>query len=190
MESETTLPFIRYTRRNFLSSGMIAAMGFLFPVIPKTWGAVPLPLERRLRFYNTHTGERLDVRYWRNGGYSDEALKSVNHFFRDFRTGGIKEIDVRLLDLLHNISEKAPDNHSIHLISGYRSPETNRMLRSKGSGVALKSLHMIGQAADIRIPGVQTTSVRNIAVNIGQGGVGYYPKSDFVHVDIGSVRCW
>ena len=184
------MPYSQCSRRKFLSAGVTAAVGLLLPSISKAGFAGPLPSERRLRGYNIHTGERLDVRYLQNGRYVEEELKTVNHFFRDFRTGGIREIDVRLLDLLCDISEKVSGNLSLNLVSGYRSPETNKMLRSISSGVALKSLHMVGQAADIRIPGVRTEAVREIAIGIGLGGVGYYPRSDFVHVDLGSVRSW
>ena len=162
----------------------------LLPIIPKAGFAAFLPQERRLRFFNPHTDERLRVCYWDNGQYLDNELETVNHFFRDYRTNGVKDIDVRLLDLLYEISKKIPSGKPLHLISGYRSPATNRMLRARSKGVARHSLHMKGYAADIRIPGFKTAALRQIAVDLGVGGVGYYPKSDFVHVDIGRVRYW
>jgi len=190
MGNETILPYFQRNRRKFLRTGVMAAACLLFPMITQKSFAERVPRERRLRCYNPHTGERLNVCYWHNGRYLDEELKTVNHFFRDFRTESVSDIDVRLLDLLHALFEKTSDGNSLHLISGYRSPETNRMLRAKSSGVARKSLHMTGQAADIRIPGVETKTVKMIAVNLGLGGVGYYPRSDFVHIDIGRVRRW
>jgi uncharacterized protein YcbK (DUF882 family) len=176
---------------------MITAIGLMFPAFPKVGLAVPvkekhtLPKgEHTLRLFNTHTDEKLHVCYWKDGKYLDEELAAVNHFFRDFRTGDVTAIDRRLLDLLHTISKKAPKDASLHLISGFRSPETNQKLRSGSKSVARKSLHMTGQAADIRIPGMKTSVLRKIAIDIGEGGVGFYQKSDFVHVDTGRVRQW
>ena len=169
---------------------MAATSGLILPLFPKAAFSEFVKKERNLRFYNIHTNENLNACYWRNGAYLDNELLSINHFFRDFRTGEIKPIDAKLLDLLYVISRKVGQSATIHLISGYRSPKTNEMLRHNGSGVAKKSLHMKGYAADIRIPGIKTTALKTIAVGLAAGGVGYYPKSDFVHVDIGRVRQW
>lgn len=177
-------------RREFIKTGIAAVAGIVFPLFPKEGLGAPSNGVRDLRFYNIHTRERLEVCYWADGSYLEDGLTSINHFFRDFRTGDIKQIDTQLLDLLHVISQKAGPEVSLYLISGYRSPETNRTLRQNGSGVAKKSLHMLGHAADIRIPGLKTATLRKIAIDIGGGGVGYYPESDFVHVDIGRVRQW
>lgn len=177
-------------RRSFIKTGMAAAAGLFCPLFPKDGFGAYSREERSLEFYNTHTAELLNVCYWRDGEYLEGELASIDHFFRDFRTGDIKKIDPRLLDLLYTISRKAGRNASLHLISGYRSPETNQKLRQNSSGVARKSLHMLGHAADIRIPGLKTAALRQVAVDLGVGGVGYYPKSDFVHVDIGRVRQW
>jgi uncharacterized protein YcbK (DUF882 family) len=177
-------------RRHFIKNGILVAAGLMFPAIPGN-GFASLPnAERMLRFYHTHTREKLHVCYWEHGKYLDNGLASINHFFRDFRNGEIKEIDTRLIDLLYTISMKAGGEVSFQLISGYRSPETNEKLRQNTTGVDRKSLHMEGHAADIRIPGMKTTTLRKIAIAIAGGGVGYYPKSDFVHVDIGRVRQW
>ncbi len=169
---------------------MIAAAGLMSPIFRKSAFAALIKDEYTLKFYNIHTGESLNACYWSCGRYNEDELSSINHFFRDFRTDDIKEIDTRLLDLLYAISRKIPRNVPLHLISGYRSPKTNQLLRQSSSGVARKSLHMKGYAADIRIPGMKTANLRKIAIDIGAGGVGYYPKSDFVHVDIGRVRQW
>lgn len=184
------LQYETYDRRRFIKTGIVAAAGLIFPLFSKDGICAPSQEERNLKFYNTHTGERLKVSYWCDGAYIESELTSINHFFRDFRNGDIKAIDTRLLDILYAISRKVDSNASMYLISGYRSPETNEKLRQNSSGVARKSLHMLGHAADIRIPGVKTADLRNIAIDLGGGGVGYYPKSDFVHVDIGRVRQW
>jgi uncharacterized protein YcbK (DUF882 family) len=168
----------------------MAAAGLMVPVFPKIGSAALPNAERELRFYHTHTGETLRVCYWQDGRYLDSELSSINHFFRDFRNGDVIKIDTRLVDLLYAISQKTGGNPAFHLISGYRSPATNEKLRQNSGGVARKSLHMQGHAADIRIPGVKTAELRKIAIDIGGGGVGYYPESNFVHVDIGRVRQW
>lgn len=178
------------TRRRFLQLGALLAAGL---VLPPSLQAVPRPDERgerHLKFFNTHTQERLEVCYLRDGHYHSEAIEAVNNILRDHRTNEVHPIDLRLLDLLHTIRTKAGQDSCLHIISGYRSPATNTELRRRNRGVAKRSLHMLGHAVDIRIPGVRTTKLRKIAMGLNQGGVGYYRKSDFVHVDIGPVRVW
>lgn len=178
------------SRRTFLQMSALMAAGL---VLPQSVLAVPRPDEKRerhLKFYNTHTQERLEVCYRRNGRYDREAVQAVHNILRDHRTNEIHPIDMRLLDLMHAIRVRAGQDCCLHIISGYRSPATNAALRRKSRKVARKSLHMVGHAADIRIPGVRTATVRDIARGLGRGGVGYYAKSDFVHVDIGRVRTW
>jgi uncharacterized protein YcbK (DUF882 family) len=178
------------TRRRFLKLGSFLAAGL---VLPQPLWAVPRPEDRdgrHLKFFNTHTRERLDVCYRRNGQYDQGAIQAVNNILRDHRTDEVHPIDLRLLDLLHSIRTRVGRDCCLHIISGYRSPTTNAELRRKSRSVARKSLHMLGHAADIRIPGVRTSAVRRIAMDIRRGGVGYYAKSDFVHVDIGRVRAW
>jgi len=180
----------RLSRRGFLKLGTLLAAGL---ALPQALYATPRPGERgkrTLRFFNTHTRERLEICYCRDGQYDHDAIKAVNTILRDHRTDEVHPIDLRLLDLLHAIRTKVGRDSCLHIISGYRSPATNAQLRRRSRGVARKSLHMLGHAADIRIPGIRTGSVRKIALAMGQGGVGYYPKSDFVHVDIGRVRAW
>jgi uncharacterized protein YcbK (DUF882 family) len=145
---------------------------------------------RALSFDHTHTGERLTVEYFTRGSYLPDALTTVNHFLRDFRTGDVHDIDPGLLDLLHNLHSVTGTSKPFEVISGYRSPKTNEMLRQHSEGVAAHSLHMQGQAIDIRVGDVPLAKLRNAAVSIGRGGVGYYPASDFVHVDTGRVRRW
>jgi uncharacterized protein YcbK (DUF882 family) len=147
---------------------------------------------RSLRFQNIHTGERLSVEYWLNGKYLPDALAAINKVLRDFRTGAVKEIDPDLLDTLVRLHDRLETGKPFEVISGYRSPATNATLRAESghSGVAAKSLHMQGMAIDIRVPGRPLIQVRNAALTERAGGVGYYPQSDFVHVDVGPLRRW
>jgi len=147
---------------------------------------------RSLSFDNLHTGERLKVEYWADGQYLADALAEVNHLLRDFRTGQVHPIAPPLLDLLAQLRERLETSQPINVISGYRSPLTNAMLQAEHehSGVASKSLHMQGMAIDIRIPGRALADLHLAALAERRGGVGYYPSSDFVHVDVGRVRAW
>lgn len=145
---------------------------------------------RRIAFLNLHTDERCSVVYRENGECVPHALAEVNKVLRDFRTGEVHPIDTDLLDLLADLSRRMDTTQPFHVISGYRSPKTNSMLNGKSSGVATKSLHMQGKAIDIRLPGRRLAEVRDAALTMGRGGVGYYAKSDFVHVDTGRVRRW
>jgi uncharacterized protein YcbK (DUF882 family) len=148
------------------------------------------PAVRRLAFLNTHTGERLEACYCRAGRYDAAALKDINHILRDHRTGDVGAIAPDLLDLLHGLGRRIETPQPFHVISGYRSPATNAALHSKSRGVASQSLHMHGKAIDIRVPGIQTGELKTLALSLAAGGVGYYPQSDFIHVDIGRVRSW
>jgi uncharacterized protein YcbK (DUF882 family) len=145
---------------------------------------------RSLNFLHTHTGERLAVEYCGVDGYLPDALASVNHFLRDFRTGDEHPIDPSLLDLLHRLTGLTASRRPFEVISGYRSPATNRQLRRRSEGVAASSLHMVGQAIDIRLIDIPLPTLRAAALSIHGGGVGYYPASNFVHVDTGRVRFW
>jgi uncharacterized protein YcbK (DUF882 family) len=146
--------------------------------------------KRSLFMYNIHTDQELDVRYYAQGRYQPDALKQINYLLRDYRTGEIKPIRKELLNLLYSISRTLDGPAQFHIISGYRSPETNAMLRRRSKQVAKNSLHMKGEAVDIRIPDYDTRRLRNVCMKLKAGGVGYYPESDFVHVDIGRVRYW
>jgi len=151
-----------------------------------------VPDERELSFFHTHTGKHLDVVYWRDGEYVDAALEDVNDFLSDFRTGELAEIDPTLLDLIYDVRESLESDGTYQIISAYRSPKTNEMLRgrSESSGVAKKSQHILGKAIDVRLEGVQTAQLRDAALKLKRGGVGYYEQSDFVHMDTGRVRRW
>ncbi len=147
--------------------------------------------ERKLSFYHTHTGEELSLVYHKNGNYIPQALKKINHYLRDFRCDAVHTIDPVLLDILHDLQQAAGNlNGTFEVISGYRSPETNRNLRQKSSGVAKSSLHMQGMAIDVRLEGTTTCQLRDLSMQMKRGGTGYYPSSNFVHLDTGRVRHW
>lgn len=145
---------------------------------------------RTLSMVSTHTGESLQVRYFEDGRYIPEALTRLNRVLRDHRTGDVAPIDPRLFDQLHALASCAGCAPHYEIISGYRSPATNEKLRQGSSGVATRSLHMDGRAIDVRLKGLPTARVRDMALALRSGGVGYYKKSDFVHLDTGRVRTW
>ncbi|MCA0906628.1 DUF882 domain-containing protein [Ruegeria marisrubri] len=145
---------------------------------------------RRIRMYSGRTGERLDMIYWVDGKYIKDAVKEVNHFMRDWRTDQVKSIDLRTIDIMaasHNLLDV---NEPYMLLSGYRSPQTNAMLRARSRGVARKSLHMQGQAADLRLASRSVSQMAKAAMSCRAGGVGQYYRSNFVHMDCGVVRTW
>jgi uncharacterized protein YcbK (DUF882 family) len=164
----------------------------LAALIATAASAVPRPAPRRLAFYNTHTGESIDVVYWSNGRYQPQALGEIARVLRDHRTNEQKAMDVQLLDLLFELRARLDTQRPFHVISSYRAPESNEYLRglSRTSGVAKTSQHMLGRAIDVRIPGLKIEKIRDVALQMRRGGVGYYPASDFVHVDVGRVRRW
>jgi uncharacterized protein YcbK (DUF882 family) len=149
------------------------------------------PLEHHLRLYHTHTGEHIDIVYRRGDVYLPEAEEKLDHFLRDHRTGDVKHYDPRVFDILSDVVAAVghPDAE-IEIICGYRTMWSNEFLRARSAGVAKNSQHMQAHAVDIRIPGVDTLTLRNAALALGGGGVGYYPRSAFVHVDTGRVRTW
>jgi len=177
-------------RRCFFKFSAQAALYSLFPVTAIASMGRLSPPKRNLFLFNTHTGEKLDVCFYARGRYQPEALKEINHIFRDYRTGEIKPIQKELLNLLHSVSKKLDRPTRFHIISGYRSPETNAELRKKSKYVVKNSLHIQGEAADIRIPDYDTRWLRKVCMTLKAGGVGYYRESDFVHVDVGPVRHW
>jgi uncharacterized protein YcbK (DUF882 family) len=145
---------------------------------------------RRLAFLNLHTGESLRVTYAEGGAPDAAALREIDWLLRDHRTGETHEMSLALLNLLDDVQGRLDVSAVFHVISGYRSPATNASLHTASAGVAANSLHMRGMAIDVRVPGVALDDLRNAALVIGRGGVGYYPSSDFVHVDIGRPRSW
>ncbi len=174
------------TRRTFLTTVAAAAPVLVAP----GWAFADPTASRELRFTHTHTSERLAVEYFKGGTYQPDSLAAINHLLRDFRTGEVHTIDPSLLDLLHGLKDRTGSRQPFQVISGYRSPATNAALRLHSEGVASGSLHMQGQAIDIRLADVPLTKLRAAALDVRRGGVGYYPASDFVHVDTGRPRVW
>jgi uncharacterized protein YcbK (DUF882 family) len=169
---------------------MVAGGGAALLARPSLAAVVDRRLTRQLSFYSLHTGESLTAAYWHAGAYVPQGLADISYHLRDFRTGGIKAIDPHLLDVLHDLVTLIGTKRPLSVISGYRSPATNAMLAKRSAKVAVNSFHIRGQAIDIRIERLRTTAVRDVALAIGAGGVGYYPESDFVHLDTGPVRAW
>ena len=177
-------------RNCFLWLSMLCLTGLQVQSASLTPSAAP---EYRLRFYHTHTNERLDIVYRRGDTYIPEALATLDHYLRDHRTGEVHHFDPRLFDLLHELTHSLNDSGGeIDVICGYRTPWSNEFLRTRSAhtGVAKHSLHMQAEAIDIRLPGIPTLEVRDAALRLQIGGVGYYRDSDFVHVDVGRVRRW
>ncbi len=185
MNSTSTL-----ARRSFVRLSMLALGAALVPGNAFARMALGRGSSRRLSLYNIHTGEASRVEYWRGGNYVPEALPEIYHILRDFRANEVKRIDLRLLDLLYALKESLGTSAPFHVISGYRSPTTNAMLRARSERVAAHSLHIDGKAVDIRVPGRTLREIREAALALRGGGVGYYARSDFVHLDVGRVRCW
>lgn len=145
---------------------------------------------RSLSFVHTHTGEKLTAAYWQDGEYQPQVLQQVNHLLRDFRTNDVHVMDPGLLDVLFELRTKVGSQRAFHVISAYRSPKTNEMLRQSSNGVAEHSMHMLGKAIDVRLEEFPTERLAEAARALRRGGVGFYAASDFVHVDTGRVRYW
>jgi len=144
-----------------------------------------------LRLFHTHTGERIDLVYRIGDQYIPGALDRLDRFLRDHRTGHIHHYDPRVFDLLSDLTASVDRaNAELHVICGYRTPWSNQFLRTHTVGVAMHSLHMEAEAIDIRLPGLKTSALRDAALALHRGGVGYYAKSNFIHVDVGRVRRW
>jgi uncharacterized protein YcbK (DUF882 family) len=175
------------SRRRILELGCALTLACLpVPALARKNAGDP----RSLGFLNIHTGERLSAVYWADGGYLPDALAEIDQLLRDYRTGEVKPIDRNLLDLLHLLRSKLDSSAPFHVISGYRSPTTNKMLAKRSGGVARKSLHMRGMAIDMNLPGRDLAALHRAARSLQLGGVGYYPKPGFVHLDVGRVRYW
>ena len=177
-------------RRSVLRMGLLASVAAFIPKTLEASIRSIMPDERSLSFLNLHSKESLEITYWKNGLYDSEALDAINYLFRDHRSGAIKPIDRNLLDLLYAVKNRLGSTEPFQLISGYRSRQSNNQLRQHNGGVAKNSLHVLGQAADIRLPGCSLKKLRHTAFELKLGGVGYYPRSNFVHVDVGQVRYW
>jgi len=176
------------TRRQFLRNTALLSAGFCLPGMASA--ALMATPERSLRLYNTHTGESLKTIFWAEGQFIPDALADINKILRDHRTNDVAAMDPQLLTLLNQITDIVSPGDTLHVISGYRSPQSNQALADQSDGVAKHSMHMEGKAIDIRIPGRDLTQLRDSALSLQSGGVGFYPKSQFVHVDTGRVRHW
>ena len=176
------------TRRQFIRNTALLSAGLCLPNYARA--ALMAAPERSLRFYNTHTGESLKTVFWAEGQFVPEALADINKLLRDHRTNEIAAIDPQLLNLLDRVTTLVSPGDTLHVISGYRSPQTNQALAVQSGGVAKHSMHLDGKAIDIRIPGRDLALIRDSALSLQGGGVGFYPKSQFVHLDTGRVRRW
>jgi uncharacterized protein YcbK (DUF882 family) len=179
-------------RRSLLKLGLGAAAGAGLAAVPALGWATPLANAsmRTVAMDNLHTGESLQGVYWDDGSYVPEVLDAVNSHLRDYRTGDVHPIDPQLLDLLDAVATLTGTQSPFQVISGYRSAKTNEMLHERSAEVAKKSFHLQGMAIDIRLPDVELRHLHAAASSLGRGGVGYYPESNFVHIDVGPVRSW
>lgn len=181
----------RLSRRQVVKTGSLAALALFFPSLSMaSAGKSHLLAERKLSFYNMHTGESLNTVYYAMGRYVPDSLNDINYILRDHRSGEVRSIDRSLLDLLHELSLKLETKAPFYIISGYRSPKMNALLRRRSSGVAKKSFHLFGRAIDMQVPGRDLKDIRKEAMRLKWGGVGYYPGREFVHLDTGPFRHW
>lgn len=183
------------TRREFLKNSSALCVGaILMPHTLFSQALVPTSLSikenKSLQLFNINTREFLDVTYFKNGAYIKNALEKINKIMADRRSGQMTEIDVKLIDSLYAIHSQSGAKEPIDIICGYRSPKTNSKLSNSKRGVAKGSYHTLGKAADIKIDGVSLSQAREIAHSLNAGGVGYYPRSGFLHIDVGPLRTW
>jgi uncharacterized protein YcbK (DUF882 family) len=175
------------SRRRFLHTCLGTAAALASPALFASRHRVS---ERSLMLKNLHTGESLRATFWADGHYNKDELSAVAHVLRDHRSGDVHRMDPKLLDILYALQQSVGLSGAFHVISGYRSPASNEKLRAGSTGVAKRSLHMQGKAVDISLPGCKLSDLRQAALDLQAGGVGYYPKSGFIHVDTGNVRRW
>lgn len=175
------------SRRRFIQTGLIGAA--CVSACPTLALGLPKGM-KELAFHNLHTDEKLRVTFWKDGQFDRSALAKINHILRDHRSGDVYPMAANLIELLHDLQHRLRTDKPIEIISGYRSPRTNAMLANASDGVARQSLHTKGLATDIRMSGVSLRRLQTEALLMRRGGVGFYPKSDFVHVDVGRVRHW
>ena len=184
------------SRRKFLGFGALAAGTLAASSIVNPASAAIFSRSdrfegaRRIAFRNSHTGEIFSGVYRVGDKYLPDAFERINIVLRDFRSNELFPIDPRVMDIIYSVHNMTKRDEPYEILSGYRCPKTNAGLRSHGEGVAKNSLHMTGQAIDLRLPGFETKQIRQLAISLKAGGVGYYPKSDFVHMDTGDVRTW
>lgn len=178
-------------RRDLLKYSLCGLLAGVLPLFPARSAYSSQKFQSwRIAFRNCHTGESFSGVYRVGDKYLPDAFERMNYVLRDFRNDEIFPMDPRIIDLVKILHDRTGSDEPLEVLSGYRSPRTNSMLRHASTGVARNSLHMYGQAMDIRLPGYRTAKLRDVARRMKAGGVGYYPKSDFVHVDTGKVRSW
>ncbi len=178
-------------RRNFLKSGLsLAGATAMAGLTGQSFAKEDFAPDRRLRLANAHTWEKLDIVYWSKGVYLDSSLDKIDFLMRDHRANQSRQMDIDLIDSMHALYLLSGSKERMHVLSGFRTAQTNAALRKRSSGVAKYSLHMEGRAVDINIPDVPTSDLREMAVSMQAGGVGYYRKAGFVHIDTGNVRYW
>ncbi len=175
-------------RRDFLKKSIILGTGLT--LAPYELFGLSIPVDKTLTLYNAHTGEHLKATYWAKDHYVQSELEQINYFLRDFRTGDVQQMDVKLLDLLYAIQLIRDTDKPFKVLSGYRSPKTNALLRKKSEGVAKNSFHIKARAIDINLPGTELRDLKKLATFLRRGGVGYYPRSGFMHIDTGPIRYW
>ncbi len=182
------------SHRRLFSAGLGIGLGSLAAApsvaVAEAAAMVSAQPERRLRLANAHTWEKLDLVYWAEGKYNPESMAEINHLMRDHRANRSKAMDVNLIDQLHALVTALDTKERVHVLSGYRTPETNARLRSRSKAVAKYSLHMDARAMDFNIPGKNAKTIHKAAMAMNAGGVGLYSRSGFVHIDTGRVRSW
>ena len=178
------------TRREFLKTGAILGSAAILAPNELLAYKYRMPVDRTLKFYNIHTGEHLKATYWAKDHFVKSELDAIKYFLRDFRTGEMKDVDINLLDILYSMQLIKDSNKAFRVISGYRSKKTNNMLRKTNEGVAKNSYHVKAQAIDINLPGTHLKDLTKLARFLKRGGVGYYPRSGFMHIDTGPIRYW
>lgn len=187
LKSHSQHPVNTKNRRQFLQYGLGIATTLVLPSIAFSKAQ---PSDRKIALHNLHTGEKVSATYWAEGQYQISELAAINQILRDHRTGDVMDIDPQLVNLLNLLHDQVDGNKAFDVISGYRSPITNANLQKNTTGVAKKSFHMQGKAIDVALPGRDITALNNAALALKAGGVGYYPRSGFIHLDTGPVRSW
>ena len=181
---------MNFARRELLLGAGVMAAGVCAPALLRAETLSASGAIRRAALHNLHTGDTFNEVFYANGAYVPDALAEAMRVLRDWRNGEEHAMDPRLFDALHAIDTRLGSNQPFQVISGYRSPHTNSMLHARSNGVAEHSQHMLGKAIDIRVEGVELRNLHKAALDVSAGGVGYYPVSDFVHVDVARVRQW
>ncbi|MRJ02334.1 MAG: YcbK family protein [Epsilonproteobacteria bacterium] len=173
-------------RRDFLKTSLL----FTTAIITSSQKSEAGTYEKWIRLYHTHTGEWFEAPFWADGEYIYENLEDLEYFLRDYRNNEVHKIDLRLIEYLYSIKQRLGTNREFLILSAYRSPQTNAYLRRHSRGVAKNSFHLYGKAVDIRLSGYDLRVLRLVALSLRRGGVGYYPRSGFVHIDTGTPRYW